>query len=170
MVDVDHRPGALVAVCLYPCRNGRDCLVRELIAALEGAARIGHGRERSELHVLRVGVVPLYGLLRLDVNVDLLVLPVMEGHAAQAGVGGDEVHPCCLLAQHAPNHSFGLVAGDSHAHAGGVTLRQSSYTYGVIHVSFLSQPLSGCVQKPQLFLGVARKGAQLRLPYGVEAV
>ena len=65
-----------------------------------------------------------------------------------------------LAAQHVPHHALGLVAGDGHAHARGIARGQSLDGHIVVHVCFLSQPLTGCVQKPQFLRRVGGKCLQ----------
>ena len=160
VVDVEHRPRALVAVGRDPRRDGRDHVSDLRVAAAVHAAGIRDGRQRPEPDVLRVGVAAADGLARLDEHVALLIFLVEERHAAIARVVGHEVHVVGLAAQHVPHHALGVVAGDGHAHACGVTLGQGPDGHIVVHVCFLSQPLTGCVQKPQFLRRVGGERLQ----------
>ena len=110
--------------------------------------------------MLRVGVAAADGLARLDEHVALLIFLVEERHAAIARVVGHEVHVVGLAAQHVPHHAHGVVAGDGHAHARGVALGQGLDGHIVVHICFLSQPLTGCVQKPQFLRRVGGERLQ----------
>ena len=59
------------------------------------------------------------------------------------------MHGVGLPAEGLPDHALVLIAGDGHADGGGIALGQSLDGHIVIHSFFLSQPLAGCVQKPQ---------------------
>lgn len=160
VVDVEHRPGALVAVGRDPRRDGRDDVADLRVAAAKHAAGIRDGRQRPEPDVLRVGVAAADGLARLDEHVALFIFLVEERYAAIARVIGYEGHVVGLAAQHVPHHALGLVAGDGHAHARGIARGQSLDGHIVVHVCFLSQPLTGCVQKPQFLRRVGGKCLQ----------
>lgn len=65
-----------------------------------------------------------------------------------------------LAAQNVPHHAHGVVAGDGHAHARGVARGQGLDGHIVVHICFLSQPLTGCVQKPQFLRRVGGERLQ----------
>ena len=114
--------------------------------------------------MFRVGIRPLHRLLGLHVHVGLLVPFVVEHHAAIAGVRGLEAQMLRLPAQDTPHVALPVIAGDGHADAGGVPLRQGLQYHVVTHIRFLSQPFHGCLQEPQPSGGVFRQSGQLQLP------
>ena len=73
------------------------------------------------------------------------------------------MHGVGLFAEDLPDHAFVLIAGDGHADGGGIALGQGLDGHIVIHGLFLSQPLAGCVQKPQPLCHIVPLALQLRL-------
>ena len=164
MVDVEHRPGSLIAVRLDPRDHGGVHVGDQRVAAAVGAARNGDLRQRAEFDMLRIGIASLHGLPGEDFYVRFLVFAVEECHGAEAWVGLREMHPAGLAHQRAPYHPLVLVAGDRHLHGGGVAFGDRFQCDIIAHGLFLSQPFSGCVQKRQLTRCVARELLQLALP------
>ena len=86
MVNVESGAVENIAVVPNPgghCGVGRLDLV---IGSLEGHRSKGHRGNRLKDHVLRVGIGSPDGFLGLHIHIGLLVLPVVEGHRAVAGV------------------------------------------------------------------------------------
>lgn len=163
MIDVEHGPGVPVAVGLDPRGHGGVHLADMLIAALIGAAGVGDGRQRAELHMLRVGVLALDGFLSLHLHVVLLVLGVQKRDTAIAGIIGDQVHVVGLGTEDTPHHALLLIAGNGHPHTGGIALRQGLDSNIISHSIFLSQSFPRAVQQPQLPGHILRLRLQRRL-------
>jgi hypothetical protein len=109
-----------------------------LVAALIGAAGVGDGGQSAELHMLGVRILTLDGFLSLYLHVLFLILGVQKGHAAIAGIVGDQVHMVSLGAEDTPHRPLLLVAGNGHPHTGGVALGQGLDGNIVSHGIFLS--------------------------------
>ena len=135
-----------------------------MVSSLERAACDCHFRERLELHVLGVRIVSLYGFPRHDLHVFFLVLTVEECYGAKARVSFNELHMCGFGYKSAPHRSLFLVSRDGSMYCCGIAGGDCFDCYIIIHGFFLSQSLSGCVQKCQLVCGVLRQFFKLSLP------
>ena len=148
VINIEHGPRVLIAVGVHPGGHGSVHIIQLVIAAAKDTAGHGDGRKGAEADVLRVGIAALDGFLHLDVHVGFLVLAVQEQGAAQTGIVGNQALILRLGQKGLPGKALVLVAGQDHPHTGGVTLGNGFDVDVVGHVFFLSQPLSGCVQKP----------------------
>ena len=132
---------------MNPGGHGGVYVVHLIVSAPENAAGHSNGGQRVETHVLRVGIAALDGLLHLDLHVALFVFAVQKHGTAKAGVVRNQVLGGGFRKKRLPGKALVLIAGQNHAHTGGLALGDDFDVDVIIHVFFLSQPFSSGVQK-----------------------